>query len=79
MKPPGGLALIIGTKGPPKGGPPEPDGDEATEPDGDEGGGSEKEYARLAAEAIADKDTDSAADALVSMVKACLANYGGKG
>lgn len=63
-----GLAIALGLK--PKGsmGPEEEEGEEA--PDS-EAGGSDKKFARLAAEAIADKDFDAAADALVSLVKAC--------
>ncbi len=63
-----GLAIALGLK--PKGPMmPEEDGEEAA-PDSEEGG-SEKKFARLAAEAIADKDFDAAADALVSLVKSC--------
>jgi hypothetical protein len=69
-----GLAAVLGLK--PKGpmGPEEEDGEEAPE---SESGGSKKGFARLAAEAIADKDFDAAADALVSLVEACK-GYGGK-
>lgn len=68
-----GLALVLSPKGPPK-------GDEAAPAEAKESaaGGSEKEYARLASEAIADGDHDAAADALVSMVKACMGSYGPK-
>ncbi len=75
-----GLALIMGMK--PKGGAKAPpfgkpaDEEPEEEAEASEGGGSEKEYAKLAAEAIADGDTDAAADALVSMVKACMGSYG---
>lgn len=61
-----GLAIALGLK--PKGPMPEEDS-EATEEE--EPGGSKKGFARLAAEAIADKDFDAAADALVSLVEAC--------
>lgn len=62
------------------GGPPDADADDAAKPaDGAlGGGGSEMKYARLASEAIADGDHDAAADALVSMVKACMSSYGGE-
>ncbi len=64
-----GLAIALGLK--PKGPMmPEEDGEEEA-PASEEGGGSEKKFARLAAEAIADKDFDAAADALVSLVKSC--------
>ena len=77
-----GLALVIGPK---KAAPPKesgysgPEGPAEEETEASEEGGSEKEYATLAAEAIAGGDTEAAADAMVSMVKACLRNYGGKG
>lgn len=67
-----GLAIALGLK--PKG-PKEDDGEEAKESGS---GSSEKEYARLASEAIADGDHDAAADALVSLVKACTRSYGGE-
>ena len=41
-------------------------------------GGSEMEFAKLASEATADGDHEAAAKALVSMVKACVAKYGGE-
>lgn len=76
-----GLALIMGMK--PKGGAkappfgkPAPDKPEAESAEAPTEGGAEKEYARIAAEAIADGDTEAAADALVSMVKACMGSYG---
>lgn len=66
-----GLAIALGLK--PKGSlSAKEDGEEAEE---SESGGSEKEYARLASEAIADGDHDAAADALVSLVKACSRSY----
>lgn len=71
-----GLAIALGLK--PKGpsmGESEEETDEAA-PES-ESGGSEKKFARLAAESIADKDFDAAADALVSLVKACK-GYGGE-
>lgn len=68
-----GLAAVLGLK--PKGPVPEEDS-EATE-ESESGGGSAKSFARLASEAIADGDHDAAADALVSLVKACK-GYGGK-
>jgi hypothetical protein len=70
-----GLALILGKAGSPKGGAAEPEKPEAPE---EKSGSSEREYARLASEAIADGDHDAAADALVSMVKACMGSYGPK-
>lgn len=71
----GGLALILGKASPPKDGgampsdkaPPMAD-DESAE---GEGGGDEKQYAKLVVSAIKDGDDDGAADALVSLVKAC--------
>ncbi len=74
--PPKGLALILSSKAPK--GPPAKD--EPVEPDADdaESGGSEKQYAKLASEAIADGDHEAAADALVSMVKSCMDAYGPK-
>jgi hypothetical protein len=75
-----GLALIMGMK--PKGGPKgppvgaEPEEEEETEA---AAGGSETKFARIASEAIADGDHEAAASALVSMVKACMGSYGGKG
>ena len=66
-----GLAIALGLK--PKG----PVEEESEAPEASETGGSEKEFARLAAESIADKDFDAAADALVSLVKACK-GYGSK-
>ncbi len=68
-----GLALIIGPKA--KAGPEKSEPAEAEE---SEAGGSEKEYARIASEAIADGDHEAASDALVSMVKACMGSYGPK-
>lgn len=65
-----GLAIALGQK--PKG-PVEEDSEKSKE---SASGGSEKEYARLASEAIADGDHDAAADALVSLVKACSRSYG---
>lgn len=84
-----GLALILsGAKKGPMGGakpsmgpPSEPDADEVGGPpdaDADDSGSSEMKYARIASEAIADGDHDAAADALVSMVKACMSSYGPK-
>lgn len=69
-----GLAIALGLKPKAPMGPEE----ESEETPDSESGGSEKEFARLAAEAIADKDFDAAADALVSLVKACK-GYGGEG
>lgn len=69
-----GLAIALGLK--PKG-PMLPEEDGEGEAPDSEGGGSERKFARLAAEAIADKDFDAAADALVSLVKACK-GYGGE-
>jgi hypothetical protein len=66
-----GLAIALGLK--PKG----PVSEEESEAPESEEGGSKKGFARLAAEAIADKDFDAAADALVSLVEACK-GYGGK-
>lgn len=69
-----GLALILSPKGSKPGakpGLPSMEKEEEPEAEGDEAGGSEKEFARLAAEAIGDGDYDAAADALVSLVKAC--------
>lgn len=69
-----GLALIMS----PKKGPPEaaePDGDEA--PD-DDAGGSEMEFARIAADAIAAGDKEAGAEALVKAIKACMGSYGPK-
>lgn len=62
-----GLAIALGLK--PKGMSKDMpmDGPEEEAEEG-ESGGSEKKFARLAAEAIADKDFDAAADALVSLV-----------
>lgn len=78
-----GLALILGPKaskgafkGPPKGFPKGEESEPEEETEESESGGSEKEYARLASEATADGDHDAAADALVSMVKACMGSYG---
>jgi hypothetical protein len=45
--------------------------DEAAE---GESGGSEMKFARLASEAMAEGDHESAAKALVGMVKACMAS-----
>lgn len=59
-----GLAIALGLK--PKGSMPEEE--EAPESGM---GDSKKKYARLAAEAIADKDFDAAADALVSLAESC--------
>ncbi len=66
-----GLALVLGA---PKGGPKPSDGpkSEPAMPAAEEGsGGSEKEFARIASEAIAAGDHEAASDALVSLVKAC--------
>jgi len=84
-----GLALIMGMKKGPMGkpmGPPsgqaEPDADESGGPPDadadDSSGGSEMKFAKLAADALADDDTETAADALRSLVKACMSSYGGK-
>lgn len=59
-----GLAIALGLK--PKG-----PVEEESDSDASESGGSKKEFARLAAEAISDKDFDAAADALVSLVETC--------
>jgi hypothetical protein len=75
MKPPvKGLALVLSPKSP------KASEKDESEPatDEDEEGGSEKEYARLASESSAAGDHDAAADALVSMVKACMGSYGPK-
>ena len=84
-----GLALILGSKKGPAGKMPmgpasaEPDADESGgPPDSDEddstSGGSEMKFAKLAADALADGDTETAADALRSLVKSCMSSYGGK-
>lgn len=66
-----GLALILGKAASSKGNAAMSDDDEEESPDSSsETGSSAKEYARLAAEAIADKDFDGAAEALVSLVRA---------
>lgn len=73
-----GLALILGkAKGAPKalGAEPEEDAEEAEE---SETSSSEKEFARLASEAIEAGDHDSAADAIVGAIKACMSSYGPK-
>ena len=71
----GGLALILGKGPPPKGGAPMSDDkappmtdDESAE---GEGGGDEKQYAKLVVDALKDGDDGGAADALVELVKAC--------
>lgn len=65
------LALIMGKGG--SKGPPAPD-DALSSPDEEapdsEGGGDAKQYARLAAEALADNDIDGAADSLESLARA---------
>jgi hypothetical protein len=61
-----GLADVLGMK--PKG-PVVPEEEVAAEVS--EEGGSKTKFARLAAEAIANKEFDTAADALVSLVEAC--------
>ncbi len=66
-----GLALVLGA---PKGGskpPGEPKSAPSMAAAEEDSGGSEKEFARIASEAIAAGDHDAAADALVSLVKAC--------
>lgn len=75
-----GLLAILGSKGPPKLGDSKemPAKEPAEDAEESETGSSEKEYARLASEAIADGDHDTAADALVSLVKACSRSYGGE-
>jgi hypothetical protein len=67
---PGGLAIILGKGPPPKGGGPMPDAAPAPDDESSEGG-DEKEYAKLVISAIKDGDDAGAADALVSMMKAC--------
>ncbi len=69
-----GLALVLGKSSAPKG--PLGAKPEAEEPEEESAGGSEKELAKLASEASAAGDHDAAADALVSMVKACMGSYG---
>lgn len=63
-----GLAAILGAKGPAKAPAALEMPGEAVEEE--ETGGSAKEFARLASEAIADGDHEAAADALVSLVRA---------
>lgn len=68
-----GLLAILG-KGAPKGAPMPDDEAEEPSPDSESGegeGGDAKEYAQLVISAMKDGDDAGAADALVSMVKAC--------
>lgn len=66
-----GLADILGKAVVPKGAPPSRDSESGMPAAEEAEGDSAKQYARIAAEAIGDKDYDAAADALVSMAKAC--------
>lgn len=68
-----GLALVLG-KGPKDPKSPVPPADEPEKPETDASG--EMELARLASEASAAGDHEAAAEALVSMVKACMGSYG---
>ena len=69
-----GLLAILGKGSPSKGGGPMPDDEEAEEsaPASEKGeGGDAKEYAKLVISALKDGDEETAADALVSLVKCC--------
>lgn len=67
----GGLAaLLLGSKGGSKG-PPEGEETDLAEPTEAKPESTERKFAKLASEAIADGDHEAAADALVSLVKAC--------
>lgn len=74
-----GLAIVLGK---PKSEKPSPFGKPEEEPEEEaeesETGSSEKEFARLASEAIAAGDHDAAAEAIVGVVKACMRGYGPK-
>jgi hypothetical protein len=69
-----GLALIMGAaKKPP------PDEESAEDEDSaDDSGGSEMEFARIAADAFASGDKEAGAEALVKTIKACMGGYGPK-
>lgn len=66
-----GLALVLSKGKPPMAEEEEDYEGEEAPPSSKGGGGSSKQFAKLAAEALADGDVDTAADALVSLVRSC--------
>ncbi len=67
-----GLAAFMSKLGAEKAAP------EAEEAEEDETGGSEMEFARIAADAFASGDKEAGAEALVKTIKACMSGYGPK-